>query len=267
MVQKDLASNDWRERKRDNYINIVLENWNRLLRAIGDKNWMPCAQDNDSGMDIQEYYGCGGYGCVFPTNQSGIVFKITNDPTEARLVEYIISNIISLDGIVKYHKIVKLPIRIEGNSIFAIWREEAYDVGMFGGAEFFEDSIERIYNIGNSLYHQISLEKNYYKSFKAAASYDVWAAMNVKLDSPSDYKDVFGPKRLAILMQYYELEAKYLSQAGYGYEIGETLLKLKKEGILLLDVKIDNVGVAKRHAQQEYVPVIVDPSLAIFTRP
>lgn len=258
---------DSREQKRENYIGIIVANWQRLIRAIGDKDWMPCAQDNGSGLYIHEYYGCGGYGCVFPTNQKGIVFKLTNDPHEAKFVEYILTNNIKLDGIVKYHKIVKLPIRVDGNPVCAIWREEAYSVGRFDGANFFENSIEDLYRASNWLYNHIALDDNYYKSFKAAESYALWAATNVTRGLTNDFKNVTGPKKLAILTQYYELEAKNLADSGYGYEIGETLLKLRKDGILLLDVKIDNVGVAIRHNPKQYVPVIIDPSLAIFMAP
>lgn len=255
------------DQKRENYIGIAISNWRRLLTAIGDENLMPCAQDNGAGLYIREYYGCGGYGCVFPTNREGVVFKLTNDPSEYKFVEYLLENKINLDGIVKYHKIVKLPIRIDGNPVCAIWREEAYNVGEFDGANFFENSIEDLYRVSNLLYNQISVEDNYYKSFKAAESYALWAATNVTRGMTDDFKNIIGPKKIAILMQYYELEAKELADAGYGYEIGEALLKLKKDGILLLDVKLDNIGVVLRHDPKQYVPVIIDPSLAVFMRP
>ena len=74
--------------------------------------------------------GCGAYGCVLRTTVPGVVLKITSDPTEALFVQLLkdkgLSNTL---GITSYYGSSLLEGRREGRAVYALWREEADDVG------------------------------------------------------------------------------------------------------------------------------------------
>jgi hypothetical protein len=83
-------------------------------------------------------YGCGHYGCVFPTQRENVVLKVTTDPTEATFVKAALEIAKQRDadgydafpkGIVKYFGLLELPSTHRKRGIFLIWREEAYNVG------------------------------------------------------------------------------------------------------------------------------------------
>ena len=75
-----------------------------------------------------EEFGCGHYGCVWPT-QSGQVVKITSDKTEASFVAAYL-RMGGVEGMVGYHQIFRLAGTLHrGRPVFVIWRDEAWDVG------------------------------------------------------------------------------------------------------------------------------------------
>jgi hypothetical protein len=74
--------------------------------------------------------GCGAYGCVFRTTAPGIVLKITSDPTEATFVQVLKDKgLANTLGITRYYGSSLLEGRRQGRALYALWREEADDVG------------------------------------------------------------------------------------------------------------------------------------------
>lgn len=74
--------------------------------------------------------GCGAWGCVMPTNRKGRVVKITSDASEAAFVAAALQIGLWPAGVVRYQRLVELAgSEVEGDRIYALWREEADDVG------------------------------------------------------------------------------------------------------------------------------------------
>jgi len=81
-------------------------------------------------------FACGHYGCVMPTNEPGLVCKLTTDVSEAHFIRMIqelnTSDAMAYEiGLVKYKKIFKLEgLSYRNRPMFVLWRSEAYDVGL-----------------------------------------------------------------------------------------------------------------------------------------
>lgn len=105
----------------------VIENWEAIEAALASQGvpeeWMPRG-------DLAEL-GCGHYGCVYPTSDPKIVFKVTTDETEASFVANYLAlrdrGIQSL-GVVQYYEIFGLKDRHRRRPMFVLWREEVPSV-------------------------------------------------------------------------------------------------------------------------------------------
>lgn len=194
------------------FIPSILAEWDYIADGI-DESWLP--------VDFKlKHHGCGGYGCVFPTNAQNIVFKITTDEDEATLVQRILAGSMRLHGMVKYYKILKLRLRMDSMSQWAIWREEVFHMGTCVTNIYLQKDFERLRQIGETLYERIKVKKEV---------------------SPYAYKQCAEK-----LLNYSETE-----------DIGETLLDLLEEGVILGDVSTTNIGIARRGKREMFV--IADP--------
>ena len=81
-------------------------------------------------------YGCGKYGCVFPTLDSGVVMKVTTDDTEAEFAATLAATLVH-PICVEYKMVVALNSKHDGRSISLLWRESADHVG--GLADMVDD--------------------------------------------------------------------------------------------------------------------------------
>lgn len=93
---------------------VLRKHWGLLKRAY--KGILPRSPRADE-------HGCGFFGCVWPTNKKGVVFKITKDRNEAKLVTFLIKNKNKWPGIVKYFKIVRLDVGQETLDAYVISRQ------------------------------------------------------------------------------------------------------------------------------------------------
>lgn len=94
--------------------------WPQLLAAVG-----PARLPEGPG---EVEMGCGHYGCVWPT-ESGQVFKITSDPTEARFAVASME-LGGVRGMVQYYGAFALPdVTHYNRPVFVLWRDLAWDVG------------------------------------------------------------------------------------------------------------------------------------------
>jgi hypothetical protein len=126
---------------------LIHDNWNRIAK-FAVNNQLPelitFAQlgVRDAAASPAEYkddevlwreYGCGNWGCVYPTENPRVVCKLTADPDEIRTVMQIskIQATSDVDGIVRYYGIVRLRgerLAIDSSRptpVFLIWRESA----------------------------------------------------------------------------------------------------------------------------------------------
>lgn len=77
--------------------------------------------------DTKEY-GCGAYGCVFPTLDEHVVMKVTHDDTEAEFAARMSATLVA-PICVKYHLVLKLDAEREGHGVYLLWRDSASWVG------------------------------------------------------------------------------------------------------------------------------------------
>ncbi len=73
-------------------------------------------------------YGCGAYGCVFPTLDPGVVLKVTEDDTEGEFAAMIAPQL-EVQICVKYHLVIKVDPDETTHPTYLVWRESARKVG------------------------------------------------------------------------------------------------------------------------------------------
>lgn len=93
-------------------------------------DWLPALSNvSPMGEDLQaqlSVYGCGAYGCVFPTHNPTIVFKVTTDDTEAEFAGRLAQSLVA-PICVRYYEVME--ILASGEPTYFLWRESAQDVG------------------------------------------------------------------------------------------------------------------------------------------
>jgi hypothetical protein len=107
------------------WVNKLLRKHTKKLASLVPPEWVP---EPDVKWTYEEY-GCGHYGCVLPVPDGRVVLKITSDPTEAAFVTIYLGLKDKPIGITRYHQIVELPDQYRRRRTFAIWRDEAENVG------------------------------------------------------------------------------------------------------------------------------------------
>lgn len=79
--------------------------------------------------DVKEY-GCGAYGCVYPTHDPAVVLKLTGDDTEAQFAAELAPTL-ERPICVHYYKVAE-PVGAKdqkGHQVYLLWREAAEHVG------------------------------------------------------------------------------------------------------------------------------------------
>lgn len=126
------------------------------LRSLVPPAWMPQI-DNVRGAgdhivgDLSEY-GCGAYGCVYPTMDENVVLKVTTDDTEAEFAGSFANSLQPMICVI-YHQALKLPVKHrhkpgeDERDVYLLWRESADHVG--GLANYIDDDDERGTKIGD----------------------------------------------------------------------------------------------------------------------
>lgn len=121
---------------RTQWVDQTIQNVREALIEKGvDKAWLPreLPPDKAPREHSVEEFGCGAYGCVMPTNQQGLVLKITSDASEAWFAQ--IAHELSRKegwpkGIVHYRRVVGLADQtLDNQQLYLLWRTEAFEVG------------------------------------------------------------------------------------------------------------------------------------------
>lgn len=79
--------------------------------------------------DVKEY-GCGAYGCVYPTHDPTVVLKLTGDETEAQFAADL-APLLERPICVRYYRVAE-PVGAKdqrGAQVYLLWRESADHVG------------------------------------------------------------------------------------------------------------------------------------------
>jgi len=271
----------------------VEANKTRIARAFGKKSLPELASPVEGTKFVE--YGCGHYGCVYPTQQMGKVLKITSDPTEVALVKFILKNGMEegyLDGLVRYYKILNLKTRYRKRDVYAILREEAFDVGIMTKDRLYREQSRKI---SAFLWFARHVRDMYVKhgnkpgfNDKVAASYTRWKdAVEYNNNSFSIGGSEFRYIDMYSFRSSWKMPSwiKSSDRAGFALvgalavaedivqttdivNIGETLMWFLCKGKLLADVHLNNIGkVIREENFMEPILAITDPGHAVDVVP
>lgn len=111
---------------------VIANTYDTLAITLPNRQWLPLLEDvtfaNDRITADAREFGCGSYGCVFPTLDQSVVMKITTDDTEAEFAGNYANTLVA-PICVRYHHVLKLDMEYRGDTIYLLWRESAINVG------------------------------------------------------------------------------------------------------------------------------------------
>jgi hypothetical protein len=135
VVEAELRKVAPKENKRVSqaWVTTALADAYETMSARVKPAWLPKLSDVHAGrggklVGTMKQYGCGNYGCVFPTSDPNVVLKITTDDTESEFAAAL-SHDLEAPITVDYHTVMRLPVRRAGKAVFLLWRESAEAVG------------------------------------------------------------------------------------------------------------------------------------------
>jgi hypothetical protein len=247
---------------------ILKGNWDRMRSLVPD-SWMPTlVRPNPMPPGVLVEYGCGVYGCVYPTNEPEVVFKITSDPSEAAFVAAAMELRDWPAGMVRYHKIAELKgLTYHKRPVFVLWRNEAYNVG--GVAEGLREEYLEQYG-WTSCDDFVTLLKRFYdlasdarESFRKALFDQRREVLRLVQKALSGAPQNEVSKRawdIAYILRECAHVTDVMAEQTCGGLVGDALGFYLAQGMLLCDVHGGNVGEvspAKRGKFGELV--ITDP--------
>lgn len=234
----------------------MLSNWWEELVAVVPPEWLPVDAPKENRRRVRRIreYGCGRYGCVYPTGQPGLVFKLTTDRSEAAFVVAAMQLSEWPEGMVRYHRIYQL----EGEShyrrpVYALWRQEGHNVGDLGGGiseryqrrfgvsdcrSFVEDlrafqkTAARVRSIVRNARRKPEL-------LARVAELSSWARTYYRHSGP---KWLRGAEHVAVARLECESLAAFMSGNSAGYLVGQALDYYLDHGLLLADLHLGNIG-------------------------
>lgn len=251
----------------------IRENAIRIKRAFGARA-MPSVM---VGRKYKEF-DCGSYGCVYPTNLDQKVIKVTSDRSEISLIKYILKcpDIEDTQGIVRYYGLLPLHTTYRRRPVFAILREEAYDIGFLTRSRPDLDYRERRrINVGLRHFKEwASTAKRLYERHADKPMFHevVERAYEWILKRWPDVEylghHAKGGERAALALVTCKFIAEDLAQTPEVYPVGETLGWFMCKGKLLADVHLGNIGLVRRAENYgEPTMAITDPGHAIDVMP
>jgi len=253
---------------------ILQRDWADLERLVGPGH-MPRVADRNASRLVAEEYGSGVYGTVLPTRTRGIVLKLTTDATEAHVAFVARGLRPAIAGLVHYGAVVQLEGRHEGYEVFALWREEADDVGRAIARGSRAD-----YDLGKI---RAALDPTFRATLdpndRARLLPGIVDAANRYEDRTGFEGDGGGPDVLARVGLWFggdlardgfdlDVAVAFARDLAAGREVplvGRAILALMGHGILLADVHPGNVGRVVRGGKR--AGVITDPGNTAFLAP
>lgn len=276
---------------------IFVKHWRGLERRakeLGGLEWLPARVSVGGGMtelipaELEEQYGCGGFGCVYKTGLESIVFKLTADLYEALLVKVILdmqaAGVSPPIGIVRYYGLFSIG-RYSGSEVFVLWREAAEHIGAGPGGwdaqarrlgmperdiENTREHLETLYDLAKKLRRE-------FRAAELSSNFKSWVAGQFEyflMQAP----DMFAPQAevyfgqdyaFAADLGRYDWAAQQLAKTKTGRLIGQAARKLLRQGIVLTDMHDENVGHVRRK-KTSYTPgqiVLTDPGYSLMLSP
>jgi hypothetical protein len=236
---------------------------------------------------VIEEYGCGHYGCVAPTHEPGLVFKLTTDASEAAFVARAMT-LPETAGIVGYKKIYSTGLKHRGKSLFVLWRTEATSVGAWSFAKRHPDVYgKQVQREADTLlqtflmWAKIVREYVYPKLRSLQTSYadppedlvaertkllaELWKSYEreepVVEHSIGSLQSLKGLRRVGVALRTCLYVSQEMSGNAALYRVGQALGHYLEEGILLADVHGNNIGLDDGEA------IITDPGHAVEFHP
>ena len=278
-AMRDLGKTPWVDRS----LKTV---WERVVAAAPKPEWVPRLL---AGRKFSlEEYGCGKYGCVFPTSDPDVVAKLTSDPTEAFFVGAALSIGDWPEGIVRYHAIYRIPgDEHRGRPVFVLWREEASEVGKVAERTFWGSPRElppnELYEfqakarLGRNLANFLQDAAIVRDTLKRAADpfamveearaprYSEWAWRYVadawESARPIAVATFRGAQKVALLLTRLERLATEMENEYLSDQIGSAFSFYLQNDLLLADVHTGNIGLVEGRVGKS--PVITDPGHAV----
>jgi hypothetical protein len=270
----------------------VDKNLNRFFDAIvavAPEGGIPEVEKQRGSKLVFAEYGCGSYGCVMPVRDARMVFKLTTDASEAAFVRAALHIGEFPVGIVEYHAIYQL----EGTShrkrpLFAIWRQEAHDVGYLTRHERSREYREAAAYMDNAQAAAKAVRQwAEHKGRFAASARDIERGVNLARENwdaierpPYDYQ--YSPTNAAtvpsLLSRRKGVDRAVLGVGFYDialeaaehnsplvHTVGHAMRFYLDHAIVLADVHRNNIGMAYHEGySDEPVPTITDPGHAVF---
>jgi hypothetical protein len=231
--------------------------------------------------------GCGRYGCVYPTSDESVVFKLTSDPDEIRFVEAAMAIGDFPAGIVRYYATAPMLGKYRKRDVIGIWREAAVEVGMptyYGSPkttdeQMFNRATDLLMGFKN-LAHMVKVYAKKHPNVRRTnlgTSHD-FSPEDFKIDwfTKTKYRSaaereagsLHGVNRVRYCLDACRYLAELMVNDRLLYYIGEALLFYMTKGILLADVHRGNVGqVVREDLAREPIWVITDPGHAVSVPP
>ncbi len=255
----------------------IAKNFDRIANHVEDPALMPLmeaarAQGKRLVIEIPEY-GCGAYGCVMPTLDEDVVFKITTDQSEAEFIEKVLPGIEPPPpGLIEYFDVLRLQGHHKNYPLYAVWREEAYDVGELeqvypGKVGPILDLIYYQKSAGSMAFALLRHAENAAELYEEALIHRLEAREIMRRvpigssESPATmiagrYQDNH-PMLLACCLASHEVCATLLAADPALRAVGQALLTFLANGVLIGDAHVGNMGRAKRDDVLTWV--ITDP--------
>ena len=269
---------------------VLTEWWPTLRDAVGSDRLMPrsAPKRNPRRKRVQlREYGCGYYGCVFPTGNSGLVFKVTTDSSEAAFVAAARAIESWPRGMVLYTHVYQLAGEKHGRRpVYVLWREAASNVGELLG--LYKDGIPQRYldrygerdledfiaallfyrDAATGILNIVRSSKQPRQLLRQVQRQEEWA-YDVFLNDIHEAARVLhcsrGAKKIALSIIACSIAADAAADTVSGRQIGEALLFYLDAGMALADVHLGNLGEGFRGREQHLV--ITDPGHMVPLEP
>jgi hypothetical protein len=247
--------------------------WRSVLDRVRDRvdvedEWLPRVSKRRP-LKFEEY-GCGAYGCVSPTEEPGLVVKLTSDLSEATFVSWALSIDQPKAGMIRYHKILAVPgATYRGRPVFIIWRDEAYSTGTLSQWGGFRSQYDVELSLLESTMLPAAREVGIaVRRWRSRMTPEAFLATLGQLWS-AHRQEVAAPRHVqAVVKELQKVRGAIERLATTRFKgIALALRHYLERGVILADVRGANLGKLRGTYYEPGDWAIIDPSLAIVLNP
>ncbi|MHC4617167.1 MAG: hypothetical protein ACYTEQ_05370 [Planctomycetota bacterium] len=245
----------------------ISNSW-KLISAASEASGLPMPL---RGVDRKKFkeFGCGFWGCVYPTQDSNVVFKLTLDTTEILFIQNANRIAVWPVGITEYYAFVDIGKRKQEGyrtygirQMYGIWREALVGANMpktkdaCGSRKRSTQEMCRSARLLNMFY--LLCTEVMEPSLDNARSYrrkiSEHEAMTKALDNLQQmYKSSMYDDAIDYALSAAKTLAESMANDTILREIGMAILFYMKHGMLLADTHSENVGQVRRNGKLIWV--------------